>query len=222
MIGRFRSFPSLPQGLPAPTTADRQMKPHELLETWLTACCRFHHEVCTPTPVADRQPHQIPRWVIDTHSGCIVPGASVPRYACLSYTWSQPSTAAKGEGSGSGGLRLNSGNLADFQQPGFLNSRLADCVPVVLRDAMDLISGAGERYLWIDCFCILQGSYSTRAEVDRMDDIYAGAHFTIIAAAAEGLRGGTTYGNLGRLWHYPHQEMHHKLIKTTWYVRKHF
>ncbi|KAG6368831.1 hypothetical protein INS49_003047 [Diaporthe citri] len=169
--------------------------------------------------MADRQPHQIPRWVIDTHNGCIIPGASVPRYACLSYTWSQPLISVKGEGSSSGSSRLNSETLADFQQPGFLNSKLTDRVPAVLRDAMDLVSGAGERYLWIDCFCILQGSDSTRAEFDRMDDIYAGAHVTIIAAAAEGLRGGTTYGNLGRKWHYRHQEMHHKMIKTTWASR---
>lgn len=145
----------------------------------------------------------------------------MPRYACLSYTWSQPLTSVKGEGSGPGSLRLNRGNLADFQQPGFLNSALTDRVPVVLRDAMDLISGAGGRYLWIDCFRILQGSDSTRAEVDRMDDIYTGAHVTIIAAAADGLRGGTTYGSLGKEWRSRSGEMHHKLIKTTWYVRKH-
>lgn len=194
------------------------MESHEYLTTWLNACCRFHHEVCTPTPIAGRQPHQIPRWVINTHNGCIVPGTSVPRYACLSYTWSQPLPSVKGEGSGSGSLRLNFGNLADFQQPGFLNSTLTDRVPTVLLDAMDLVSGAGERYLWVDCFCILQGSDSTSAEVDRMDDIYAGAHVTIIAAAAEGVRGGTTYGRLGKEWRYRPEELHHKLIKTTWYV----
>lgn len=200
--------------------ADKQMKSHEYLATWLNACCRLHPEVCKPTPIVDRQPHQIPRWVIDTHDGCIVPGANVPRYACLSYTWSQALTSVKGEGSGPASLRLNSGNLADFQQPGFLNSTLKDRVPAVLRDAMDLVSSAGERYVWIDCWCILQGSDSTRDEVDRMDDIYAGAHFTIVAAAAEGLRGGTTYAHLGREWGYRPHEMHHKLIKTTWYVRK--
>lgn len=116
---------------------------------------------------------------------------------------------------------LNHENLADFQQPGFLSPAFTDRLPTVFRDAMDLVLDAGERYLWIDCLCILQGDDSTRAEVDRMDDIYAGAHVTIIAAAAEGLRGGTTYGRLGKEWHYRHKELQHKLLNTTWFVREH-
>lgn len=191
---------------------------HEYLATWLDACCKLHHKVCTPSPIADRQPHQIPDWVIDTHNGCIVPGATVPRYACLSYTWSQALKSIEGEGYGLENLMLNQENLADFQRPGFLNSTFKDRLPAVVQDAMDLVQGAGERYLWVDCFCILQGSESTRTEIDRMDDIYAGAHVTIIAAAAEGLKGGTTYGRLEKKWQYPKKEMKYKLLNTTWYV----
>lgn len=194
------------------------MMSYEYLATWLNACCKLHHKVCTPTPIADRQPHQIPEWVIDTHNGCIVPGASVPRYACLSYTRSQALNSTKGEGHGPESLMLNQGSLADFQQPGFLNSTSRDRVPAVVQDAMDLVLGAGERYLCVDCFCILQGSESTRTEIDRMDDIYAGAHVTIIAAAAEGLKGGTTYGRLEKKWRYLDKEMKHKLLNTTWCV----
>lgn len=195
-----------------------EMESPEYLATWLNACCKLHHQVCTPTPIAERQPRQIPSWVIDTQNGCIVPGASVPRYACLSYTWSQPLEPVMGEGSGTGHLMLNLGNLDDFQRPGFLNSTLIDRVPAVVRDAMDLVLRAGERYLWVDCFCILQGSESTRTEIDRMDDIYAGAHVTIIAAAAEGLKGGTTYGCLEKKWQYHDKELKYKLLNTTWYV----
>lgn len=200
---------------------DRQMKTHEHLATWLNACCKLHGELCTPIPIADRSPHQIPKWVIDTHNGCIVPGASVARYACLSYTWSQPLASVMGSGFVSGSLMLNHRNLADFQQPGFLTSAFTDRVPAVLRDAIDLVLSVGERYLWIDRLCILQGDDSTRTEVDRMDDIYAGAQFTIIAAASDGLRGGSTHGRLGKEWHGQCHELQHKLIKTTWYVPEH-
>lgn len=60
----------------------------------------------------------------------------------------------------------------------------ADSLHQTLNDALLLVKGPGERYLWIDYICIHQGSDLIKmAEVQRMDLIYSNAYATIIAAS---------------------------------------
>lgn len=55
--------------------------------------------------------------------------------------------------------------------------------PGTLRDAIQVARNLNLKYLWIDALCILQDSATDwRSEAARMQDVYSGAAFTIIAS----------------------------------------
>jgi ankyrin repeat protein len=155
------------------------------LARWIKACDDLHDGHCQPTPVQKRQPHLIPDWVIDTQDACIVPGRTVSKYIALSYVWhnDQENTGPPQVER----LLLKRSNLSDFQKPGYLDRTAAVHLPQVIKDTIDLVRKLGERYLWVDCLCIVQHDGDTRAQVERMDDVYSGAYFTVIAAVSSGL-----------------------------------
>jgi ankyrin repeat protein len=180
---------------------------------WITLCNAQHGGRCKPTPPQHRLPHQIPGWVIDIKQGCLVPGRTAPRYIALSYVWSnddddnpsqllnrqrpiqasqvsQVSQAdlivSQSDVRSSERILLKKSNLLDFQEPDYLQEHVTMQLPAAVRDAMVLVQKIGERYLWVDCLCIVQDDEKTREQVDRMGDIYSGAYFTIIAATSSG------------------------------------
>lgn len=58
---------------------------------------------------------------------------------------------------------------------------------------MRVVRLLGERFLWVDCLCIVQDDVETKAtQINQMWDVYAGAFATIVAAqggnANHGLR----------------------------------
>ncbi|KAK7960462.1 HET-domain-containing protein [Apiospora saccharicola] len=180
------------------------------LKSWLQNCNEHHDDECQVDPIAERPPHHIPDWVIDTEDACIVRGSSVPRYVALSYVWNPlpggrhtcsrlaralPEYAGSQKAVGDR-LMLLKDNLADFCTKGFLHTNVLDRVPAVVRDAINLVQRSGARYLWVDCLCIVQYAETTKERVNTMNEIYSGAYFTIVAAAksAEGLYGSRCLG----------------------------
>ena len=158
------------------------LSPAEQLIEWIRACDELHGEHCQATPMAARSKEQIPRWVIDTEQACIVPGRTVPRYAALSYVW--PEQGASGDR-----LMLERSNIEALQKPGVLASGSLSRLPLVIRQTIGLLKDVQERYLWVDCLCIVQHDGETQTQAYSMNEIYSGAYFTIIAAALEGLLG---------------------------------
>jgi hypothetical protein len=86
--------------------------------------------------------------------------------------------------------------LAMVQRPGSLRQERSSqtLIPKTICDAMALTELLDERYLWADMICICQDDdVAKHREINRMDEIYAGAILTIIAAdgtdADAGLRG---------------------------------
>ena len=151
----------------------------ERVKQWVTACNQGHANHCLPTPIAERAPHTIPQWVIDCKNGCIVPGKSCSRYLALSYRWGAP-----------GGFVLTGENVSAVQEHHFLDQLPNNALPVVLLEAMDLVGGLGERYLWVDRLCITQDhTVDADSDVHAMDEIYAGAYLTIVAAGIDRLCG---------------------------------
>jgi Heterokaryon incompatibility protein (HET) len=64
-------------------------------------------------------------------------------------------------------------------------------LPRVITDAIKLVRGLGERYLWVDSLCIVQGSArSWKLNSAVMDLVYGHAHLTICAADGEGATTG--------------------------------
>ena len=74
-------------------------------------------------------------------------------------------------------------------------------LPKTINDALDLVRAMNERYLWIDCLCLVQDDDDdVSLGIEQMNSIYQGSYFTIVAAsgadANEGLPGiGSTSRN---------------------------
>jgi hypothetical protein len=75
-------------------------------------------------------------------------------------------------------------NLASLQESGaFL--RLRSHLPRILRDAMDLTSYLGERFLWCDALCIVQNDFQFKhSQIAKMSLIYGQAFLTICALSS--------------------------------------
>jgi len=189
------------------------------LAYWESSCSQQHGKCCVPSSVEDRLPHQIPDWVIDTREGRLVPGYTVSRYIALSYVWVATDTSTNMPTAER--LMLTQKNLAQFQERGYLQGDLLVCLPQTVKDAIVLLQKYEERYLWVDCLCIVQDSERTRDQVDNMGEIYAGAYLTIVAATASGrlntrkslrdLENSSLDSTTRRLYN--------KLFKTKWATR---
>jgi len=118
-------------------------------------------------------------------------------------------------------LMLTQKNLAQFQERGYLQGDLLVRLPQTVKEAIVLVQKYEERYLWVDCLCIVQDSERTRDQVDNMGEIYAGAYLTIVAATASGrlntrksLR-DTENSSLDSTTSW----LYNKLFKTKWATR---
>jgi hypothetical protein len=115
--------------------------------------------------------------VIDVTKFCVVEAPPQCRYFALSYTWGNSLT-----------FRCTTENVTSLHKEHSL--RKFD-IPVTIRDAMDLISRVGDRYLWVDAVCIIQDDELDKSkQIKQMDLIYSGATATLIAAGGHGLCSG--------------------------------
>jgi hypothetical protein len=61
---------------------------------------------------------------------------------------------------------------------------IQDQLPKTIQDAMEVVKRLGMRYLWVDALCIIQDDEKDRTkEIYRMDSIYEGSAFTLVAAS---------------------------------------
>jgi hypothetical protein len=171
----------------------------------------------------------------------LVPGHTAGRYIALSYVWSnddeldpsqlrvrqrifpanQGSQADLNVGQSavpaSGRILLTKSNLLDFQEPDYLQEHVIVQLPGAVRDAMVLVQRVGERYLWVDCLCIVQDVEKTREEVESMGNVYSGVYFTIIAATSSGK---LNYRAPHVKWEIPQAEgLYADLYKSKWATR---
>jgi hypothetical protein len=76
--------------------------------------------------------------------------------------------------------------------------------PQTILDAVEVMKRLGEQYLWVDRLCINQSNLQERQFlISKMDAIYEGAEFTIVAAAGDartGLPGVTTTPRKPQSW----------------------
>jgi hypothetical protein len=64
--------------------------------------------------------------------------------------------------------------------------------PPTILDAVDVTKQLGEKYLWVDRLCINQSNLQEKQVlISKMDAIYEGAEFTIVAAAGDARTGLT-------------------------------
>lgn len=163
-----------PRSLAYPTarTCGPQQLDIALLRKWIDRCQASHGSECLSSTISPPS-HKI--YLIDTDVGCLVHKGADCRYVALSYVWGQNTRA-----------QTTKSNLPALQTPGSITAEAEQLtIPKTIRNALELVFLLGERYLWVDSFCIVQDDEDTKElQLSSMASIYANAYFTI--AAAEG------------------------------------
>ncbi|KAF4627390.1 hypothetical protein G7Y89_g10764 [Cudoniella acicularis] len=133
--------------------------------------CEETHDQCNDN-IRSRTPEEM--CVIDLELLSIVPALENCRYCALSYVWGKVTEEW---------LTLTRENAALLRNK---DSLLKAHLPRTIKDAMQLSRDLGERFLWADSLCIVQNDPAfQKQQIDIMDEIYATAAFTIIAAAGD-------------------------------------
>lgn len=160
----------------------------DLIKKWVRKC-----EIEHGHPQL-RWPARMKIRLIDIQRNCLIKWDEslweIPRFVALSYVWGMSRQK----------VMLTKERLVDFKRPGFFDQPLDQTI----RDAFEVVSQIGERYLWIDALCILQDVQQDKADqIPLMDKIYGSAVLTIVAACGDdagaglpGVRKGTRRGNM--------------------------
>jgi hypothetical protein len=143
-----------------------------LIKSWLSACEKGHSGCNNLRFVGAALPTE--RFLlIDISSQQIVPASLSFRYIALSYVWG-----------GVEQLQLSKLLYPELTKPGGL-ANYEEKIPQTIKDAISVVSGLGEKYLWVDSLCIIQDSMSEKeAQIAQMAAIYDAALLTIVACTA--------------------------------------
>ena len=141
---------------------------------WLEHCDKYHKGVC----------HELSAWkriqpisnllLVDVHQECLVEMPGTTTYCALSYVW----------GTIHDSLETRTENIELLKQAGSLSAKWNGLVlPNTIKDAIKLVRGLNQHYLWVDRLCIIQNDQKNKhLNVLQMDSIYFNAYFTIAAA----------------------------------------
>lgn len=165
----------LSESSPFSTLTGSRVESHQvyypMLKSWLRDCEENHGPSCHGLSRLDNRPVRHFR-VIDVQKMCLVQADITVRFAALSYVWGGPQE-----------LKSEKNNIKKFETPNFLRE-CYDKIPRTIKDAIQLVSELGERYLWVDALCIVQDDDTVISHlIGVMDLIYGCAAFTIIAGA---------------------------------------
>ena len=153
----------------------------ELLRQWVGCCHTSHTDHCHKIEIPSPLSHI---YLIDVVEGCLISANIETRYVALSYVWGDFRT-----------IQTTRRNFTYLQRPGSIDIGGSNLkFGKTIEDALRLVLLLGERYLWVDCLCIVQDDSDTKRDfLNAMGSIYANACFTIVAAdgkdADHGLRG---------------------------------
>lgn len=168
---------------PAPTSGVPDPSP---AANWIQECTRPSHQLCQQYRARAAQDLHRPRRLLrlceyQSEIVQLVEGVDIrdDPYVTLSHRWGSPDppklSAIPDDGSG----RIS---ITDLKSGVSLSS-----LPRTFRDALNIVSRCGLRYLWIDSLCILQDKDADgrnpdwEREAAKVGDIYAGANFNIAA-----------------------------------------
>jgi hypothetical protein len=135
--------------------------------------------------------------LIDVYEARLVEKTSPCDYFALSYVWG---------GSQNTGLQTTKRNLDSLRQTSALNrdnQNHEERLPLTILDTIDLCRRLGQRYLWVDCLCIVQDDLEEKMRlIHGMGQVYENASLTIFAVsgsnADHGLAGVTARKDLRR------------------------
>jgi hypothetical protein len=142
-----------------------------IVRYWLHSCEKQHGTLCSQHV---NQGPEIFIFLLDVREQKIVQASNSWRYCSFSYVWGAVSS-----------LSLMTDTLQEMKVPGSL-ATMRNQIPKVIRDAMDVVTAIGERYLWVDSLCIVQDDDDHKhSQISQMDSIYSHSTLTIVALSAE-------------------------------------
>lgn len=171
-----------------PLVADTQ-----LFHKWKEICCSTHGGHCkslySGVPPAwlrliDVEKRCVVVCNIDVEKGCLVDSEGDITYVALSYVWGQGKLSERGKLM----PKLTKPRKGLFQEAGSLTR---EKVLSTIDDAMEVTRSLGEKYIWVDCLCIMQDDEADQGEfIPQMDSIYGFASVTIVAASGDNADAG--------------------------------
>ena len=162
----------------------RILQPHfsvSLLLKWMALCKSCHGDRCeNPGWLGQDEYPRNPRF-IDVIDMRIVEPSDACKYLALSYVWGADPLGSKL-------FRVTKSTVHEMCKFGSLKrTRL----PRTIKDAIRLTKELGERYLWVDAFCIIQDDETDMAyQTGQMDLIYSRAFLTIVAGTGNSCEAG--------------------------------
>jgi hypothetical protein len=116
-----------------------------LIRRWLLECKIKHGTPCEQPAWYNVSTNPLPRQfrLIDVQDECIVDASKDIEYLSLSYVWGAPR--------GSRRFQATCNNIDSLKVRGSLN---CPELPDTIRDAMELVSTLGYRYLWVDALYV--------------------------------------------------------------------
>ncbi|CAF9941764.1 hypothetical protein IMSHALPRED_002885 [Imshaugia aleurites] len=140
---------------------------------WLRECESRHGRECNEHGWAITMEKPKFLRVVDVQDYCIksVTDSTNLRYIALSYVWGRAKM-----------IKLLYSNMESLMRKNGL-LEVVHALPQTITDAIEVVKGMGERYLWTDALCILQENTKEALEqISYMDRVYSGAICTIVAA----------------------------------------
>ncbi|KAI9774021.1 MAG: hypothetical protein M1839_001905 [Geoglossum umbratile] len=151
---------------------------YDLLRSWIEKCTTHHGDRCNRK--TNQQVTEFDIVLIEVSSRQLVRRSLTDRFVALSYVWGKGTELRlksfdTGNGHSSDALKTSRRNQPD-------RSRLPKRVPQTVEDAITFVQWLGEKYLWIDLFCIDQNNPSEmQTQINAMDRIFSSAFVTLIS-----------------------------------------
>lgn len=156
----------------APSGDTSSTEAFDALRGWISRC-REEHSLCQPA-----EDTEMPRRILEIESirplrvRVVEDCPRRERYACLSYRWG-PQTE-------SNSLKTHNLDLYKTEVP-------KDKLCLLTRDAIEAAFRLDLRFIWIDCYCIIQDDIKDwERAAANMASIYENAFLTISATSSEG------------------------------------
>ncbi|RSL52035.1 hypothetical protein CEP53_008232 [Fusarium sp. AF-6] len=198
IIAEIECLPGAVAALPTaekPCLVRREVKPIAditLVKQWLAECKTHKHSKMSKAQTGSDSLFQGPGFrLIDVENECLVRKTSRCDYAALSYVWGALPTVLDRDNSSDKTpilltLKYNIERLSTTK--GLSTASVAEHenarIPVTVQDAMEFTRKIGMRYRWVDTLCIVQNDLEDKGRlIGSMDDVYADAAVTFIAAA---------------------------------------
>lgn len=178
MASQTRENPGLFLGRPSSTARIDAAA----IRKWIELCGEHHGPDCALQP-SDFSPWSSFFGVIDVEEMMLTSLPKGAKYVTLSYVWGRNQNV----------FRTIKDNIRNLLRPGGVRKQ-REQLPRTIRDAIDLCTALGERYLWVDALCIIQNSERSWTLNSRvMDLVYGNSYLNICAAdgidAHAGLKG---------------------------------